>query len=1023
MDETGKVTVVGARTVDENGKTVILVEDAKTHVEVKKTDIANGKEVAGAKLVVLDKDDKEFDSWTSTENGNHIIEGLKTGEENVYTLRETVAPEGYTVVTDIKFWVDETGKVTVVGARTVDENGKTVILVEDAKTHVEVKKTDIANGKEVEGAKLVVLDKDDKEFDSWTSTENGNHIIEGLKTGEENVYTLRETVAPEGYTVVTDIKFWVDETGKVTVVGARTVDENGKTVILVEDAKTHVEVKKTDIANGKEVEGAKLVVLDKDDKEFDSWTSTENGNHIIEGLKTGEENVYTLRETVAPEGYTVVTDIKFWVDETGKVTVVGAKTVDENGKTVILVEDAKTHVEVKKTDIANGKEVAGAKLVVLDKDDKEFDSWTSTENGNHIIEGLKTGEENVYTLRETVAPEGYTVVTDIKFWVDETGKVTVVGARTVDENGKTVILVEDAKTHVEVKKTDIANGKEVEGAKLVVLDKDDKEFDSWTSTENGNHIIEGLKTGEENVYTLRETVAPEGYTVVTDIKFWVDETGKVTVVGARTVDENGKTVILVEDAKTHVEVKKTDIANGKEVAGAKLVVLDKDDKEFDSWTSTENGNHIIEGLKTGEENVYTLRETVAPEGYTVVTDIKFWVDETGKVTVVGARTVDENGKTVILVEDAKTHVEVKKTDIANGKEVEGAKLVVLDKDDKEFDSWTSTENGNHIIEGLKTGEENVYTLRETVAPEGYTVVTDIKFWVDETGKVTVVGARTVDENGKTVILVEDAKTHVEVKKTDIANGKEVEGAKLVVLDKDDKEFDSWTSTENGNHIIEGLKTGEENVYTLRETVAPEGYTVVTDIKFWVDETGKVTVVGAKTVDENGKTVILVEDAKTHVEVKKTDIANGKEVAGAKLVVLDKDDKEFDSWTSTENGNHIIEGLKTGEENVYTLRETVAPEGYTVVTDIKFWVDETGKVTVVGARTVDENGKTVILVEDAKTHVEVKKTDIANGKEVERREAGRSGQGRQGIRFLDQHRERQPHHRRPEDRRRKRIHTA
>ncbi|QUA54480.1 SpaA isopeptide-forming pilin-related protein [Aristaeella lactis] len=698
------------------------ITNSVTHVEVKKTDIANGKEVAGAKLVVLDKDDKEFDSWTSTENGNHIIEGLKTGEENVYTLRETVAPEGYTVVTDIKFWVDETGKVTVVGARTVDENGKTVILVEDAKTHVEVKKTDIANGKEVAGAKLVVLDKDDKEFDSWTSTENGNHIIEGLKTGSDNVYTLRETVAPEGYTVVTDIKFWVDETGKVTVVGARTVDENGKTVILVEDAKTHVEVKKTDIANGKEVEGAKLVVLDKDDKEFDSWTSTENGNHIIEGLKTGEENVYTLRETVAPEGYTVVTDIKFWVDETGKVTVVGARTVDENGKTVILVEDAKTHVEVKKTDIANGKEVEGAKLVVLDKDDKEFDSWTSTENGNHIIEGLKTGEENVYTLRETVAPEGYTVVTDIKFWVDETGKVTVVGARTVDENGKTVILVEDAKTHVEVKKTDIANGKEVEGAKLVVLDKDDKEFDSWTSTENGNHIIEGLKTGEENVYTLRETVAPEGYTVVTDIKFWVDETGKVTVVGARTVDENGKTVILVEDAKTHVEVKKTDIANGKEVAGAKLVVLDKDDKEFDSWTSTENGNHIIEGLKTGEENVYTLRETVAPEGYTVVTDIKFWVDETGKVTVVGARTVDENGKTVILVEDAKTHVEVKKTDIANGKEVEGAKLVVLDKDDKEFDSWTSTENGNHIIEGLKTGEENVYTLRETVAPEGYTVV-------------------------------------------------------------------------------------------------------------------------------------------------------------------------------------------------------------------------------------------------------------------------------------------------------------
>ena len=98
-------------------------------------------------------------------------------------------------------------------------------------------------------------------------------------------------------------------------------------------------------------------------------------------------------------------------------------------------------------------------------------------------------------------------------------------------------------------------------------------------------------------------------------------------------------------------------------------------------------------------------------------------------------------------------------------------------------------------------------------------------------------------------------TRVEVKKTDIANGKEVEGAKLVVLDKDNKEFDSWTSPKEGNHVIKGLKTGKDNVYTLRETVAPDGYTVVTDIKFWVDETGKVTVTGAETVDENGNTVM------------------------------------------------------------------------------------------------------------------------------------------------------------------------
>ena len=76
----------------------------------------------------------------------------------------------------------------------------------------------------------------------------------------------------------------------------------------------------------------------------------------------------------------------------------------------------------------------------------------------------------------------------------------------------------------------------------------------------------------------------------------------------------------------------------------------------------------------------------------------------------------------------------------------------------------------------------------------------------------------------------------------------------------------------------GLITGK--TYTLRETVAPEGYLVTTDITFTIDENGNVTTTGHKTVDEKGNTVILVEDARTHIEVKKIDIANGEEVEGA-----------------------------------------------------------------------------------------------------------------------------------------------
>ena len=218
------------------------------------------------------------------------------------------------------------------------------------------------------------------------------------------------------------------------------------------------------------------------------------------------------------------------------------------------------------------------------------------------------------------------------------------------------------------------------------------------------------------------------------------------------------------------------------------------------------------------------------------------------------------------------------------------------------------------------------------------------------------------------MLVEDAKTKISVSKVDIADGKELEGAHIQIIDKDGKVVEEWDSTKEA-HKIEGLKTGEE--YTLRETVAPEGYTVTTDTTFTIDENGKVTSTG--TVTENG--VLLVEDAKTVVKVSKVDIADGEELEGAHIQIIDKDGKVVEEWTSTKEV-HEVKGLKTGEE--YTLRETVAPDGYTVTTDTKFTIDETGKVTSTG--TVSENG--VMLVEDAITVVKISKVDVADGKELE-----------------------------------------
>ena len=105
--------------------------------------------------------------------------------------------------------------------------------------------------------------------------------------------------------------------------------------------------------------------------------------------------------------------------------------------------------------------------------------------------------------------------------------------------------------------------------------------------------------GEE--YTLRETVAPAGYTAATDITFTIDKTGNVTTGGSTTTDSSGNTVILVKNALTKVTVSKKAVTGSEELPGADIKLLRKataadgngatyldDTKEYvivEQWTS------------------------------------------------------------------------------------------------------------------------------------------------------------------------------------------------------------------------------------------------------------------------------------------------------------------------------------------------------------------------------------------------------------------------------------------------------
>ena len=456
------------------------------------------------------------------------------------------------------------------------------------------------------------------------------------------------------------------------------------------------------------------------------------------------------------------------------------KTVSANGEITGKVERNSTNVEISKVDITNQKELKGAHLVIKNANGKVVDEWVSETTPHKIVNKLEPGE---YTLIETIAPKGYKKSTkEVTFEVKEDGKPVQVKF----EN-------EPIKTGVKLSKVDITNQKEIKGATLLITnEKTNSVVRSWVST-GKTEFIE-LEPGN---YILSETIAPKGYKKSTKtVKFTVKEDGTVDTVKF----EN-------EPSKTGVKLSKVDITDGKEIAGATLVITnDKTKKVVKTWVST-GKTEFIE-LEPGN---YILSETIAPKGYKKSTkEVKFTVKTDGTVDTVKF----EN-------EPNKTGAKISKQDITDKKELPGATLVVKNEQGEEISKWTSTDKP-HYIE-LQPGK---YTLSETIAPVGYKLTTEtIEFEVRADGTTT-----------KVVMYNEPNKKGVKISKQDITSKQELPGATLIVKNSKGEEVAKWVSGDKPVYIE--LEPGE---YTLTEVTAPEGYDLSYEvIKFTVNEDGEAT---------------------------------------------------------------------------------------------------------------------------------------------------------------------------------------
>ncbi len=257
------------------------ISNQPTITEFTKVDLTGGQEIEGAKMQILDQEGKVVEEWVSKKEA-HVVYALAPGE---YILHEEQAPteQGYVRAEDVKFVVEETGDVQKV-------------KMEDDHTKVSISKTDITDGKEIEGAKLQILDQDGEVVESWTTGEE--HLIEYLPVG---TYTLHEEAAVDGYIVANDVEFTVEETGEIQKVKMEDERAMGQLVIV-----------KTDTDSKAALEGVEFVLLEKETgKEVGRLKTGKDGKAVSELLPIGtyengvfkEPITYVLKETATLKGY------------------------------------------------------------------------------------------------------------------------------------------------------------------------------------------------------------------------------------------------------------------------------------------------------------------------------------------------------------------------------------------------------------------------------------------------------------------------------------------------------------------------------------------------------------------------------------------------------------------------------------------------------------------------------------------------------------------------------------------------
>ena len=898
---------------------------------------------------------------------------INAAEDTAVTLSNTAWYEGVenTAINNSKEIIVLSAGAEITGSRSfsiLKVDSQTQALIEGAKFKLE--KAKVENG-EITGFETVM--NEGKE--TQTTGENGKIKFIGLK--KDGLYRFTEVSAAPGYKnsgktiyvaftkamqdfgakagyTVTGIAggatIQVENmpAGSLTiekkVIGNNIPEETYEMSVTAAEGNTDTDLTKATVTDTTDNNAAITPAISTKDGQSTLTFSLKAGHKAkVSGLPVGTYNVTENAASRSETDKTAYT-ASYSVDgnSVSNVKVKVAQDADSNAVPNVTVTNTyKTELKVLKKDIGTDAPLSGAQLAIYNNSDVTFDSegkatvkagatavasWTSGTDAKDLTGKVVAGGN--YVLVETAVPTSdYVQAAAIPFKVDAEGQIQVADAyaNNYNDSTHTITLNNQKKTGSLTVKKIIEDGEADTAFDFTVT------FTNFNNGKGGDVTV--TRKGKEG------KDQPETKTVKPD----ADGSLKLEL---KALTNNEAVKISGIPYGTSYTVTETQQEGYLETANSNLTGVIGDNG------TAANG---VERATDAEASITNTRLT----GFTVKK-----LAEYGQYTP-DAETKDNKQfkfKVTLTRNDAvyTRKFTIKYSDKEQSEEVRATNGVY---------EFTLKDTQSAAFSDLPSGTK--YTVEE-VADDDYTSSVKVNNTVqkadsnnnaDNNKNVAATAEGTIDKTGDTVEFTNTRKLGAfSFTKTVKGNMQDKEQSYDFYVEVDGKPFNgnaaiiTQKATEKSDDADTQGKTKEDK---SENTAAPDGYTYAENISFTVNADGTIKTDAEKTTDkETGEDVYFVKDDVTKVSIKKMDITGNNEVAGARLLLKDKEGNIIESWMSATEAHVFEQKLIAGE--TYTLAEVTAPSGYEVAADITFTVNKDGTVSIDG-KAVD--GNEIIMKDD------------------------------------------------------------